>query len=49
MRAPVAAYGLVVLICCRSPGLAVAAFFGLPISADFDVFSAAPILRTGLF
>jgi hypothetical protein len=49
MRAPVAADGLVILICCRSRGLAVAAFFGLPISADCDVFSGATILRAGLF
>ena len=48
MRAPVAAYGLVVLVCGSSSGVTVAASLGPPIATDFDVFSPAAILLTGL-
>jgi len=48
MRAPVAAYGLVILIRRSGPGVIVLASFSLPVVPDFDVFGATAISLTGL-
>jgi hypothetical protein len=50
MRAPVAAYGLMIRASRRRmPGVIFLAFLGLPIATDPDVLRATAILGTGLF
>jgi len=48
MRAPIPAYGLVVLLNWSGTRMAALTFLGLPIATDPDVFGAAKILLTGL-
>jgi hypothetical protein len=48
MRAPVAAYGFVILIRRRRPDMVVLGSLSLPIAPDFDVIGATAILLTRL-
>jgi len=48
MRAPIAAYCFVVLVCLDAPGVVVLASLCLPIAPDFNIFRTAAILLTGL-